>query len=1149
MAGVEPRGGDRSGTFAGPYAFVRPIGTGGMGEVWLGRHEHLQRDVALKVVRQDRIDDATVRARFVQEARLASSVVHPYVATVFDVVDDGDDTVLVMEYVQGRDLRAILPAEAGVPLEERIRYGIEITEALEAIHDRGLLHRDLKPGNVIVTPSGHVKVLDFGLARKTRPILDGTSPVELSETSFLSLTQPGRVVGTVSYMSPEQIRGQALDTRSDLFSLGVLLWELFTSRHPFLRNSIEQTVTAILEEEPLGRSVPGVPIPPPALQPVLARALSKSRDARYRTAGELADDLRAVARGEAARTVPGARPRRMLGLAAILAILLLAGVSATARWLRTPPVWNAPRIAVAFVALEDRTGLPDGSVRASMVADLVATDLAGSRIVRAIGPDQTGPIVSGLPSPASWSDVVRRVASALAVDYVVTGSLYLEGDRFIATVETTPTRDGPSLASLRAEGPTAVAVAEALARSIRRSLPGVSALHAIRDDRTDLAALTSASEEARLLYERGTLAWRDGNLREASDFLGKAVSADPRFSLARAALAQVKFEEGYARDAREEADRALSTAPDEDTPSAERLRLLLETVRARVSEDSAAFEAAAGRLAERFGDEPEVLALHARALGSAGRTGEALERVGLAISLDSTRPALHLQRAKILSQLERWDDALASIAGAERIYRTLGSREGLANAERARGETFFQAQRYTEGRAALESAIAEFRSLGRPTLAADSERDLASVLILTGRPGEAGSLLASAAATAVEAGQRGLHCRILSSRGAQAYIEGRYRDAETLMREAADEARRLQNDRLLLDPLSNLTNLQLYTGQYAEARTSVEELVATATRSGSREHLGDARLNLAVLDAALGRLDASLETYADILRIEGDSAVTQNAAWARLGRAEVLKVRGPLGDALDEATRGLEIFERLGAPGFAGYGRLGRGQVALELGRIREARQDLERAIEEAGREGAGLDDLAVRASVCLVLVEIEDGNRAAAKRLAARAFRARGADSAALRAWIASAECEYLNRTGDEARAEAACRRAAEDPASLAFDAVAARASRAETLARLENLTEARDEARRAFEAARQAGIPLAGARAAAVLAELPDEMRPDDGSSIRSGGREMLQVYLAGIPATDRDRVSRRARIARLARLLDAAPENDRSVPSQPG
>src|SRR5262249_37497602 len=266
----------------------------------------------------------------------------------------------------------------------------------------------------------------------------------------------------------------------------------------------------------------------------------------------------------------------------------------------------------------------------------------------------------GLGRAAAGSDTVQRLAGALSVDYVTRGVLYREGDKFVATLEAVPAKGGAVLASLHAEGASAAEVAESLASAMRRSLPGVSRINALRDDRADLAELTSKSEDARLMFERGNLAWRDGKLGEAIDAFEKAIGIDPDFALARANLAQVRHEAGYGRLAREEADRARAHAPTGNTAADDRLRLTLDAVRAEVSPDAAAFAEAAGKLAAKYGDEPEVVALHAKALAHAGKNADALAAIDKAIAMDPSRPGLSLARGDILADLGRPDDALTA---------------------------------------------------------------------------------------------------------------------------------------------------------------------------------------------------------------------------------------------------------------------------------------------------------------------------------------------------------------------------------------------------------------------------------------------------------------------------------------------------------
>jgi tetratricopeptide (TPR) repeat protein len=1113
-----------------------------MGEVWLGHDRRLSRDVALKVIRPDLFENPTVRERFVREARHASSVVHPYVATVFDVVEHEGETILVMEFVQGRDLKDVVLEERPPTIQERLRYGIEIAEALEAIHAKGILHRDLKPGNVLITQAGHVKVLDFGLARTPRLAPPADSP-ELADTTGLSITAPGIAVGTISYMSPEQIRGDTLDKRSDLFSLGIVLCELATTHHPFLRDSMPKTVSAILEAEPFSEESGTDTIVPAALQPVLARTLSKVRDHRYSSAGVVAEELQAVLRGETTRVARESAQRRQRRVAAALAAVVLVSTLAAigvASWLRQPPVWTSPRIAVAVAPLEDKTGLPDGAVRAAMVADLIATDLAASRIVRPIGPNETRAVLDGLPDGASGQEVAQRLAGAFSVDYVMRGVLYREGDKFLATLEAVPARGGAALASLHAEGATAASVADALAGSLRRALPGVTRFNAIRDDRVDLVELTSKSEDARLLYERALLAWRDGKITETIDLLDKAIAVDSGFVLARATLAQVRHEAGYGRLAREEADRARLLAPKGDSAAAQRLRLTLDAVRAEVSEDGAAFAEAAGRLAERYGDEPEILQLHAKALNRAGKTTEALAAIDRAIGVDPSRPSLHLTRAEALSGMEAWDKALVSIETAAGIYQKLGSIEGRANAECLRGGMLLEAQRHDEAIASLTRAIEQFEKAGRENLIARAASELGGVYLMIGRPGQAEPLFASAVARARSAGNLGLACGTVARQGAQAFIQADYARAEAYLRDAIDQARQLQNDGLLLDPLSNLTSLLSFIGRYADARTSADMLLEAVTRAGQPERIVDARLNVANLDLMQGRLEESKRAYDDVLRLEADAPLNQNTPWARLARAELFQLQGRLQDALADADAAVADFERLKALGFAGYARLRRGLVGTELGRLEDASTDLVLADREARRDEAGLADLAARVEIARWLIS-------GSGRLSKHAKAATEA-SPVLRAWSLAAECESAVARGDAKRAEATCRRAFDDVAAQMGDAVAARAARAEALVRLRRFSEARDDAQRAYDQAAKLGMLLPLARAAAVMAELPEDVRPASIEAVRTSGRGALDSYLSAVPSIDRERIGRRPAIARLRRLLASGPHQTGKSPIRP-
>ena len=273
-----------SGTRLGPYEIVAPLGTGGMGEVYRARDSRLEREVAIKVVRADRAASEGSRERFERESRAVAALSHPNILDIHDVGTADGRIYAVMELLDGETLRARL--ERG-PLSWRkaVEIGSAIADGLGAAHAKGMVHRDLKPANVFLTADGRVKVLDFGLARLCEP--PGADPLS---SPTLSQTDPGAALGTVGYMSPEQVAGTAVTARSDLFALGCVLQEMVSGQHDICARTAAETMAAILNDDP-PEIVTDAPL---ELRRSIARCLEKDPDARFQSARDLAFHLRAL---------------------------------------------------------------------------------------------------------------------------------------------------------------------------------------------------------------------------------------------------------------------------------------------------------------------------------------------------------------------------------------------------------------------------------------------------------------------------------------------------------------------------------------------------------------------------------------------------------------------------------------------------------------------------------------------------------------------------------------------------------------------------------------------------------------------------------------------------------------------------------------
>jgi len=346
-----------SGTKLGPYEIVAPIGAGGMGEVYEAKDTRLDRRVAIKVLPDHLSDSDELRQRFEQEARAVSSLNHPHICTLHDVGRENGIDFIVMELIEGETLADRLQRGA-LAVEQAIEYARQTADALDEAHRHGIVHRDLKPGNIFVTKGG-VKLLDFGLAR-LRQGVGGAGADDSAPTEAKPLTQEGAIVGTLQYMAPEQLEGENVDARTDLFAFGAVLYEMVTGRKAFQGQSQASLIGAILHTDP-----PAVselrPMAPSSLDRLVRKCLHKDPDERWQTARDLKDELRWITesggRREGATAPAGRRVSKML--IAALAGAIVAGLTV---WLFTRrPSARTEIVTRSVIELPEGASLPAGN--------------------------------------------------------------------------------------------------------------------------------------------------------------------------------------------------------------------------------------------------------------------------------------------------------------------------------------------------------------------------------------------------------------------------------------------------------------------------------------------------------------------------------------------------------------------------------------------------------------------------------------------------------------------------------------------------------------------------------------------------------------------------------------------------------------------
>ncbi len=418
------------GQTVGSYVLLGKIGAGGIGEVWKARDRRLNRVVALKFISAERHGSSPSRD-LLREARAASALNHPNIVTVFEVGESGSLSYLAMEFVEGETLRGRL-GRPPLGLEEALDIATQAVAGLAAAHRHGIVHRDLKPENIMLRVDGLVKLMDFGLAKVIPWAQSGTqdfSPVGAS-------TESGQITGTITYMSPEQARGLPLDPATDVFSFGIVLYEMLTGEHPFRAQTAMDTLSAILSREPsnLGARAPSLPR---EVSEIVARALEKEKGRRYPSGVELAEQLKRVKSAPAAalpEPPPAVRPKprwmQAVGGALIALLLLLGGW-----YVRSPIKTTGGSTPVQSMAVMSfRTSADDA--RASALAQDLPEDL-GAAIAR------TGLNVASRSSVLQLPAADARSAGAqLGVDAVLEGSVRSYGSKFKVHVELVSTRTG-----------------------------------------------------------------------------------------------------------------------------------------------------------------------------------------------------------------------------------------------------------------------------------------------------------------------------------------------------------------------------------------------------------------------------------------------------------------------------------------------------------------------------------------------------------------------------------------------------------------------------------------------------------------------------------------------------------------------------------
>ncbi|HUP43853.1 MAG TPA: tetratricopeptide repeat protein [Thermoanaerobaculia bacterium] len=960
---------------AGRYRIEELVGVGGMGMVYRAHDERLDLRVALKVLRPELTVRHGAEERFVRELILARQVSHRNVVRIHDLGEDRELSFLTMDYVEGRSLLEVLNEEGPLAPARAAEVARQVAEGLAAAHCEGVIHRDLKPANVLLDAGGRAYITDFGVARS------------LSATG---ITRAGSVLGTPTYLSPEQARGEEVDGRSDLYSLGIVLYEMLTGELPFRGETPTEQLGQRLTGRPRTLREAGVEVPT-ALERILARCLAREPEDRYpdaeALAGELAEEFGAGSGGR--RGAPGGPGRRLgwsrgrlalrplLPWAAAVLALALAALAAF-RWLpalRPGGAEAGPVHAVAILPLADETGWPELAWAATGVADMLTAVLAESPELRVVEDLRVARTVRDLglaAGPLSEADA-RQIADLLDVDRLVVGALRSAGDRLRLDARLLAT-DRPGLPAEAFHAETGAdgdlfRLVRVVGAELRRRLEA-----APPEGESEPPAASPAAFAA---YSRGTAALLAGDGATAVPALEQAVEEDPAFGAAWLRLAAAYEDSGYLEQAGDAARRAV-----DELAAASDGRLALEA-RARAATlagDPEAARAGWSALVERYPHDTAARCALAEAYGEEGRFPEAREVLDRVVAAEPDHPRAWYLLGKfaiLAGDARRAADEY--LVRALVVQNRLGNAKGRADALNALGiahgelgETERAVERYEEA-AAVRQRIGDRRGY------AASLTNLGTLQFLAGDFDAGRARLEEALAIRSEIGDRQGLAYLENEFGILEEERGRYTEALEHFRRALQMRQELGDRRAIAESLNNVGFAYYLLGELDNAGVYWQQALEVYRSSGNREGVVIAGQSLGLLDLVRGDWAAALRRFVEALEASRELGARQAEAVSLGNLGRVAQLQGRYGAAFDSYARALAVVEELqDSRGLAEFTLL-RSSALVELGNLEAAEAGLERAEEwlaEGGNQEQEAELARLRGEIALARGELASARR-----------------------------------------------------------------------------------------------------------------------------------------------------------------------------
>jgi eukaryotic-like serine/threonine-protein kinase len=987
------------------YRILRQLGSGGMGVVYEAEDIKLVRRVAMKFLPGEVATDRTAFERMQREARSASALDHPNICSIYELGEHNGQPFIVMQLLEGETLRGWIDHSSNVDkpsrLKEAVDLAIQITRGLEAAHQKNIVHRDIKPENIFVTVRGEVKILDFGLAKavESQKEPDVQNEVTTDTTAFgegsLTLTRTGAKLGTAFYMSPEQIQGEKLDARSDLFSLGLVLFEMVTRRRPFKGSTRTSVHDAVLHDPP-ERVRPLNPAVPARFESIIRRSLERNRDRRYQSAKELRADLERLSLH---RSPSLSKIAASAAAGFLLLILIALGANVGGfrdRVLRRPARENVAgqlkqRTAVAVLGFKNLSGRDDQAWISTALSEMLDAQLSVGQQLRVVSSEDVArmKIDLALPTADSYArDTLQKIRTHLGSDIVLLGS-YLDtgkdsGGRIRIDVRLQDATKGETIAVISRDGndsslPELVTETGA---DLRQKL-GIADVSATELSR--VAASTPANPEATRLYAEGLAKLQAYDALSARDLLEKAIVADPNHALSHSALAQVWSQLGYDKKAEGEAKKALDLSGNltreqhlaiegryresaHDFSAAIEiyrtlrnffpdnldyaLRLASSQTKAAHPKDALDTIAQMRTLPKPISDDARIDLAEQAAQNAAGNFSEFQKAAAASTSKAKAQGSRMLQAQATIAEAFAWDRlgdlnkaAQKSIEGRD-LAANAGNPDLLGRAFRTYGIVLYDKGDFPGARSAYEEALNIFQKIG---------------------DGQIGSTLVSL--------------------GNVCYDQGKLEDAKHYYEEALRIHREvgLGPDDIGSD-IGSIANVLDGLGDLVGATRMQEQSLQGFRNGGDQRGQSDTLYNLGNVLVERGELSQAIVDY------QQGSAIAEKIGYKRglaadfEGIAQVSLTRDQLPQARDREDQVLAIRKEIGDSFQLAQSQLALATIAIEQGRPKEAEELIRAASSQFEQQTMSADasqPAALLARALLAQSRVGEAETAAAKALA----------------------------------------------------------------------------------------------------------------------------------------------------------------------